>query len=250
MKNELFRIRRSMLPRQESPTAIRRLGLATACCAAWLLCSGAAHAELVRFRLTGTVTVEHELVLPSDVVTGAPFTAYLSYDTSVPDDQPDDPNRGEYLLDPSLGQFEIRLQIGSLEIRNAPDNQAWITVVNDVPAFPGIGSPIDFFAFGMQSVGGPPRSFEPRIAMSLNDPDCAALDSDRLPLNLNIAAFDGAVIGAFGGAIRESYYSIQGQVSEAVRIPEPTAGTLGIWIAASAVALARTRKRSGLSAQR
>jgi hypothetical protein len=214
-------------------------------CALSLVGAGAAHADLIRFRLTGTVTVEDELILPPDVVTGAPFTAYLSYDTSVPDQWPDDPNRGAYLVESSLGQVELILQVGSLKICNAPGSNAHIQVYNDAGLIPGLSPPADFLLLSMPSIGGP-ESFHPKISLNLLDSQFMAWSSDSLPTVIDLRLLEGAYIFANGGAFRERFYSIKGEISEFVRIPEASSLQTSFCSVALLSLLAKSQRRRQL----
>lgn len=185
------------------------------------LLAGSLHAEIVRFKMTGVVTVEHELVLPPDVVTGAPFVAYLSYDTSVPDLLPNDPRRGRYLVDSALGQVALSLQVGSLLLRQRDDANAHITVYDDAEFIPGLSSPDDFVRVGLPSIGGPDRSFNPTLQVNLADHRLLATKNDALPNKLDYSLFSDGFVLAGGGAPRESFYFIRGQVLDIQTVPEP-----------------------------
>ena len=187
------------------------------------------HAEIIRFRMTGTVTVDDPtFVLPPDVVTGAPFTALLTYDTSVPDSLPDDPNRGRYKLNAVDDEFSLSLFIGSLHLQNTPIASVLVQVFNDVPVFPfPTGTAEDTMFFTSHSIGGPgvPTDFsKPGIGIFWGNPNLDSWDSDALPTVLNPTGLRRAEINAISGGEPLPLgrpYSLIAFVAHVEVIPEP-----------------------------
>jgi hypothetical protein len=86
-------------------------------------------AEVVRFKMTGTIDVsDPAALLPPDAYSGAPFVALLSYDTNMPDAE-SSPYAGLYS---SLnGAIDFSLAVGSVLIRDDPSAEFTIKIGDD-----------------------------------------------------------------------------------------------------------------------
>jgi len=199
-----------------------------------LLCCGAlgysarADAEIIRFRMTGTVTVnDPTFILPADVVTGAPFTAQLTYDTSVPDSLPDDPSRGRYDFYQSEYEFGLSLSIGELLLQDDPAEESIRIQVFD-NASPGIVAPSDFLIVsGVRFIGGPDLPdpyFLERIQFFWDNPNQDSWNTDALPSTLRPPAVGRAEVQVSRGDEQPPLgrpYTVIGNVTQVTVIPEP-----------------------------
>lgn len=204
--------------------------------------SATATAEVIRFQMTGTVQVyDPTFVLPPDVVTGAPFTAFLTYDTSVPDSLPDNPRRGRYELSGSGTEFGLALTVGGLTLRNDPTSTFLIEILDNASLAPGISPPIDSFMFhGGHFIGGPPAQLK-TIQVFWDNLQMDSWASDSLPVSLDPGRFRRAEVLAGGGAEQPPLgrpYDIVAFVREVTVVPEPAtiaySATVAIVLAAFA----------------
>jgi hypothetical protein len=206
---------------------------------------GHVRAETVGFKMTGTVTVyDPTFVLPSDVSSGALFTAFLTYERGVPDTVPDDTKRGTYKFNSVEAVHDLSLKIGTLELQIDSLDDFFITVTNDSPAI-GLAPDGDFFVVhGVKSLGGPNVAVPQLQVLFIND-NGAAWNSDTLPRALELSHFDRADILASGGVEPLGRpYSITARVTEIIAIPEPSTEWL-VHIAVVGLAAAAIRRQGG-----
>lgn len=200
--------------------------------AAGLMTGGDAKADVVRLRMTGVVEVsDRTFVLPADVVDGAPFVAYLTYDRSVPDNEPDDPQRGVYEFDGRDVEYGLSLHVGSLVLRNDPTDDFTLIVTDDISPQTPLGENGDYFQLRkVTSIGGPPASLLPGIQIIFRNSDGVPWGSDALPAILDPSLFARAEVLASGGTdpVIGAFYSITAHVNAVTVIPEPPAVVLAI----------------------
>lgn len=194
-----------------------------------------ADAEIIRFRMTGTVTVyDPTFVLPAGVVTGAPFTAFLKYDTNLPDSLPDDPRRGRYEFNGSGTAFDLSLTVASLRLRHDPTDDFTVQVIDDAPFFPGFSPPSDSLLLQVDSLGGPnvPTDLvQPRLTVVWDNIDQDSWNSDNLPMSVIPLDIRRAEILADGGTIPLGRpYSITGSVTQMMIVPEPCTITYAVYM--------------------
>ena len=101
-----------------------------------IACVHPATAELVRFRMTGQITVDFSLgSFPDGIYDGAPIEVELSYDTSTPDSYPADPQRGLYETVVGPSNF-LQFHAGP-SVVTANDLRLWVG--NDIYGYPQVG---------------------------------------------------------------------------------------------------------------
>ncbi len=187
----------------------------------------ASQAEIVRFRMTGTVSIvdTYGNLLPPDLVAGADsdvlnppdpdvpggkkFVAYWSYDTSVLDSSPE-PYFGTYihpLADPLAADYGLTIQIDEYLFRMDTSSEPYRVGVGVGRLIPdslctafgcadgiGVNSADVIAPFEYSEFAGYPIELRDRITMSINDsfqsmPGDSTLPSDNLPTGLDISEF-------------------------------------------------------------
>lgn len=205
-----------------------------------------AGAEIVRFKMTGTVMVnDPTFVLPANVVTGAPFTALLTYDTSVPDSLPDNPGLGRYDFYRPQNAFSLSLSVGDLLLRDDPaDDFVRIEVLDNTSSLPGISPPTDSLSISDVRLQGGPKLPDPYyldgLQVVFDDVSQKLWDGDGLPKSLTPPTVGRAEVQAYHPDEQPPLgrpYDISAFVTQVSVIPEPRAilvasiaGTVGILV--------------------
>ena len=204
--------------------------LLTICAAAF--CCRAARAETIIFRMTGTIEVSNpDNLLPAEIVTGIPFTAFMTYDLSTPDSLPDDPSLGSYLYLPPTTPNGLVLMTAGHTFETVPTNGFKVSVGNDRAGEPFSG-PIDFFSLGTADVSGPGEVDFRQAGAGWIDSTGTAFSSDALPTELRPEDFDNPTIrieGTVGfvvGGNPAEIFTITAHVAEVTIVPEPATGLL------------------------
>lgn len=194
--------------------------------ATFVLTPTAAHAELVRWQLEGTLEVPFRVgSLPEGIAPGAPFVALLSYDSATLDEIPDDPRRGQYgALSPIKGALSIYAGPTHIEATNGV--RFWIGDDLDDPS--GLlETPDDTFRYLTSSFSA---NFDFTIGIlnfSWRDSTRRALTSDRLPTELDADAFQDPFIeiSTVEFDSRVTQFTALANVDTIRKVPEP--GSLG-----------------------
>lgn len=183
-------------------------------------------AHAVDFNFSGTVTQPGAFFPGSSV--GDPFTGTLYYDPTRPDTDPD-PSLGNYnMSDPSHTYLALSISVGGVTIGLINPSLSCSILVSNLPGG-------DTFTAGGEVLA--PSS------ITLSDSTGAALTSDALPTNLDIANWDSGVI-TVRDFVGVSEVPFIGTINGTRAVPEPTISTL---LAMASVALAldwlrRTKK--------
>jgi hypothetical protein len=191
-----------------------------------------AAAELISFRIQGTVMVLDEGLLPPGIVTGMPFTATLTYDLATPDRFPDDPQRGQYAHSPGRTDVGLDVVVGPLEFRSDRNGEFDLRISNDLPrqVSPPF-DPGDALRMSPIDVVGTLPFEHMRLSLVLRDLNSQAFSSDSLPTTLNPSAFAEAAVSVFGLSV-DTAFSIEGRPRIIQQVPEPATGAmLGVAVA-------------------
>jgi hypothetical protein len=228
-----------------------------------VLCSpSASEAEIVRLRLTGKVSISaSEDLLPPDLVAGADtnvleppdpdapggkrFVAYWSYDTSVPDAEPELPYSGVYhhpLADPFTANYGLTVVIDDYVFRldtAAEPYTVGVVAGGLVPSGTLSGGAGDAIRTNQTDVlvsfqYNTPQTINDRIILSIADSlfstaADSSLSSDALPTSLDVTEFDLGRIQIDGvgevtvGSTPPPSFFIQAWIHEITVVPEPSA---------------------------
>jgi hypothetical protein len=207
-------------------------------------------AELISFRMQGTVTVFDEGLLPPEIVTGMPFTATLTYDLGAPDQLPDDPQQSWYLHMPPTVDIGFSMNVGSLDFRSDPRNSFYVQVGNDLPdTMYASHRRGDWVVIPSTDVLTSLNLEGPLMGFVLWDRTGEALSSTDLPTHFDVSKFGEATIFLSGNGSDRGFL-IQATPSIVEQIPEPPAAVLLASLFAGTIFWVMLRRRTACRTQR
>jgi hypothetical protein len=185
--------------------------------------AGSARATVISYQITGEVGQVDDLgdaVFGGAFTVGMPFTGTASYDTSMPDVDPD-PGDGRYESDPVGSLIGLSMSVGGLDITTNPS-----------------------LSWGSALVRNDPGAFNDSFRVVVNDPDTstalsvdqleffllaadhAALSSDNLPTDLDLNDWQQIHTLSFLAIDQGNFGFVFGEIQTLTKVPEPTAGLL------------------------
>jgi len=188
-----------------------------------LNCASIAEAAPIQFRMIGTIEVEFQVgPLPPGIFEGAPFEAILSYDSTIADGQPDDPQRGLYVpIPPNTDENFLFIRAGTSEIRSK-GLSLWVgNDVDDVQELFEV--PDDTFrSLGSEFTANFDFVFT-KLVFIWNDPTRQVFSSDELPTILDAQSFSNPFIEITTIALdpRIHQFTVHALVNSIEIIPEP-----------------------------
>jgi hypothetical protein len=207
------------------------MGRAFACAAAAgaLLAAHVAHAAIVTYDFTGTVSILTQdgglFGAPGTVQVGDPFTGQFSYETGPtnPDQEPADTVHGLYEVTEIVVDQSVLAPFSPLGI--TVTHQAPLATVPPNP--PDVGK--DWFIATTTT-----QSVYPTVSVRLQGPWESAFADDSLPASLDAADFpDKAVVGfVLAGIVPNPAIEDVGTIDTLVLAPEPAPLALGAACAA------------------
>ena len=201
---------------------------------ALLVATSQSYGAPIRFEMTGTIDVQFLIgELPEGVYQGAPFTAYLSYDTDTPDLLPDDPLRARYSTG-SNSESELLLIAGATHFQSRSFLSFYLgnDVEDDIPFDQKVDlrdRPGDVFS---ASGGGFDANFDHlnlnAFRFNWHDPFGLALSSEALPTRIDVQGFEDPFIeiSTFEFDSRIWQFTVHANVESIRVVPEPGAFSL------------------------